>query len=183
MWWCIFSSHWVWVTTGSLTAPRGKGGHNSTQRPLESGICNVGNFISHCMTHLSQFYHSADAVQFLSCVQHINYHVLVNMKYSVIQRVFIVETCIRMKSHKKYHCKFRSWIPGVSFLSTSTFYQLWTNFGQQFPSLKKQEWTQCVLSKERLEHIWRAFRGIYKKYIKIIHTYSHTTASFETRQI
>jgi len=56
------------------------------------------------MTHLSQFYHSADAVQFLSCVQHINYHVLVNMKYSVIQRVFIVETCIRMKSHKKYHC-------------------------------------------------------------------------------
>jgi len=42
-----------------------------------------------------------DPVQFLSCVQHINYHLLVNMKYSVIQRVFIVETYIRMKSHRE----------------------------------------------------------------------------------
>jgi hypothetical protein len=126
-----------------------------------------------------------DPVQFLSCVQHINYHLLVNMKYSVIQRVFIVETYIRIKSHKKCHCKFWNWISGVSVLSNSTFYQLWTNFRQQFPTLKKKErereWTQCVLSKERSEDIWRAFRGISKKYIKIIQTYSHTIVSFETQ--
>jgi hypothetical protein len=39
----------------------------------------------------------------------------VNMKYSVILRGFTGETQIRKNSYEKFHSKFRSQFPGVSF--------------------------------------------------------------------
>jgi hypothetical protein len=38
----------------------------------------------------------------------------VNIKYSVTQRVFIVENYTINKPHKKCYNKFRSWLPAIS---------------------------------------------------------------------
>ena len=95
------------------------------------------------------------------------------MKYSVTQRVFIVDTYIKKRSYKKCRSKFRTRFPGGSVPSKSTIHRLVSKFRATGSVMdKKRKRTRRVLSEETLDDIGARLEACPKMSLKQL---SHET--------